>query len=326
MASVAYPSCLPVQQFISRPLSRSVPSHSSEPSTSTPKPPTPRSRTRRISTLDSNHIQPSDYIYLSTHQTAYVRIAPRGSQDEYGRVILRYEIAGHDYTPFPQGTRGYLYYARAHDLAEGGQVRFRVVAAPGDFAAGTDLLFPGGGPWHVRPGLFSGRNNSALAKLLLRDGLVTRAQLAVWDSFPKSLTRTTVVARFGQPFQLDFTLYAPCFWIRTSDRARAVRFWLAKGNYLSRGTGLVCLEPSPLPEHAGRRIAVMRVLEILEPAECQPGLRFVPFLPVPGELLVHPRSGWVVSFEDGRDSPRKYGLESLWEDYERSKSDGEATP
>ncbi|KAI0265331.1 hypothetical protein BC834DRAFT_878916 [Gloeopeniophorella convolvens] len=136
-----------------------------------------------------------------------------------------------------------------------------------------------------------------------------------------------VVGRFGQPFPLDFNLYVPSFWVRASaGGVRSVRFWFTGARYrFLRGAGLVCLEPSTVPAHAGRQVAVLRVLEISEPVERQPGIQFVPFRPVPGELLLHPHSGRPVSFEEGRDSPRKCGLQSLWEDYEQSESDRVAT-
>ncbi|KAI0265328.1 hypothetical protein BC834DRAFT_843595 [Gloeopeniophorella convolvens] len=319
------PRASPCVYFPSRPTSTST-SPLPSPSSPSPRPRSrPRGRTPRkqISTLDPDRLQPSDFIDLSTHCTVGIWTVPRGSY-AVPKVLLRYELGKRKLRlPFPSGARGFLYYARDPELAEGGQVRFRIVPTPeGAFEAGQDLLFRNGMPWHITPGILPRAPAAGLARLLLRDGLVTQEQFAAWKSFPQMLRHSPVVTRFGQPFSLSFSVTMPGIWVRTSTHGRVchLRFRLSTaGHPFTRGAGTVCLEPSSLPEHAGSRVVVIRVLEVLEPVESRTGLGFTPPVPVVGELLRYPHSGRPVEFNLDVSSSAAYNLKSLWDDYAKSK-------
>ncbi|KAI0265330.1 hypothetical protein BC834DRAFT_181430 [Gloeopeniophorella convolvens] len=241
---------------------------------------------KQINTLDPNRLQPSDFIDLSNRSTAAIWTVPRGSY-EVPKIALRYELEGRNSKlPFPSGTRGFLYYLRDPELAEGGQVRFRIVATPeGAFEAGQDLLLRNGMPWHVPPGLLPRAPTMGLMKLLLRDELVTRGQVAVWESYPRKLKPSPVVTRFGQPFSLSLSATKPGMRVRTSSHGhvRHLQFWFSHAKHsFTRGAGTVCLEPSSLPEHAGKHVVVIRVLELHEPVESRAGLGFTPAFPMAG--------------------------------------------
>ncbi|KAI0265325.1 hypothetical protein BC834DRAFT_181345 [Gloeopeniophorella convolvens] len=211
-------------------------STSSLPSSSSPPPRPPSRNTRKqISTLDPDRLQPSDFIDLSAYTTVGIWTGPR-SAFEAPKVHLRYDQAGAHSSriPFPSGARGFLYYARDPGLAEGGQVRFRIVATPESaFEAGQDLLLRNGIPWHIPPGLLPRVPNVGLVRLLLRDELVTREQLAAWESYPQKLRHSPVVTRFGQPFSMSLSAAKPGTWVRTSthDRVHYLRFRLSHANY-----------------------------------------------------------------------------------------------
>ncbi|KAI0265326.1 hypothetical protein BC834DRAFT_181335 [Gloeopeniophorella convolvens] len=315
------PRASPYIYLPSRPTSTSpLPSPSSPSTRRRSKGRTPR---KQISTLDPNRLQPSDFIDLSTHSTVGIWTVPRGSY-EAPKIALRYGMGDRNSKlPFPSGARGFLYYARDPGLAEGGQVRFRIVATPeGAFEEGQDLLLRNGMPWHIPPGLLPRAPNVGLARLLLRDELVTREQVAAWESYPQKLRHSPVVTRFGQPFTPSLSTSMLVIWVRTSthDRVCHLRLWLSLARHsFTRGVGTVCLEPSSLPEHAGKRIVVIRVLELLEPVESRAGLPFTPTVPVVGELLRHPRSGRTVEFDLDRPSIITSTLRSFWDDYEKCK-------
>ncbi|KAI0265327.1 hypothetical protein BC834DRAFT_181364 [Gloeopeniophorella convolvens] len=164
------------------PPSRST-STSSLPSPSLPSPRLGRTPRKQISTLDPDRLQPSDFVNFSTHSMVGVWTTPPGLY-EAPRVRLRYaQRASNVRIPFPPGTHGFLYYARDPGLAEGGQIRFRIVATPeGAFEEGQDLSLPNGMPWHVTPGILPRAPTVGLVRLLLRDELVTREQVAAWES------------------------------------------------------------------------------------------------------------------------------------------------
>ncbi|KDR79815.1 hypothetical protein GALMADRAFT_241904 [Galerina marginata CBS 339.88] len=70
-----------------------------------------------------------------------------------------------------------------------------------------------------------------------------------------------------------------------------------------KGLARVRLEKSPFLEHANTHIVVLRVLEILEPVECDdPQYRENFSEPVAGELLMRNRSG-------GKNIPWVYNLD-----------------
>ncbi|KAI0265354.1 hypothetical protein BC834DRAFT_182067 [Gloeopeniophorella convolvens] len=301
-------------------------STSSQPSPSSPSTrPRPKGHTSRkqISTLDPERLQPSDFIDLSNYSTVGIWTVPRGSY-EAPKIGLRYEVEGRSSKlPFPSDARGFLYYAHDPELAEGGQVRFRIVATPeGAFEAGQDLLLRSGMPWHIAPGILPRAPTIGLVKLLLRDGLVTREQVAAWESYPRKFKHSPVITRFGQPFHMPLSVTMPGIRVRTSTHGhvRHLQFWFSLARHsFTRGAGTVCLEPSSLPEHAGKRIVVIRVLELHEPVESRTGLGFTPAVPLAGKLLQYPFSGRTVQFDLDVPSNMASTLRRLWDDYAKSK-------
>ncbi|KAF9812235.1 hypothetical protein IEO21_06275 [Rhodonia placenta] len=183
---------------------------------------------------------------------------------------------------FPHKARGWLYYYRPPSRPPtAGEVRFRLLPPTGelDFASGTDLSLRFGRlPYAIRLlEIATSTRYRTLANVLLRDQLISQDLLEHW----KKQTNIRVIHR--KTTQFLFGIEDPCI-INLSDDSFTPFIWL--GEDLFRGprfrtqwwdlrkhmngpayTGqILCrLERSTLPNHAQRRVVVLRVLEIIEP-------------------------------------------------------------
>lgn len=138
--------------------------------------------------------------------------------------------------PFPEGTRGFLYYlppgseslttdrddtgrtsdielspfeSVEHDPDAVGRVLFRITdnTDPSSFAAGRDLMQPGGiTPWYAVP-----RKGSGAWRLLLRDGLVTDYNK------PRGTRRltTSIISALEEPFLFDLSNTEVSVYVRS---------------------------------------------------------------------------------------------------------------
>ncbi|KAI0263361.1 hypothetical protein BC834DRAFT_971355 [Gloeopeniophorella convolvens] len=252
-------------------------------------------RVKVIRTLDPARLAPEDWLDLSAQERVRVWTAtPRAASTPAQGTphCLRYEATA----PFPAGTHGFLYFYRDPAAGAGyGEVRFRVTARGGAFAAGRDLRTRTGLPWQLPPGLLVRTSWAGFAELLARDALVARAQLARWASLYKHSGKSALRAA---------VLYGLC---AHADGKNAHVFL--------QGTGVVCLEPSALPEHKGQNVAVMRVVRVLEPVVHNPRLGYTPCYPVEGELLCSLRRGLVRKFREHGKSGVCAALRPLWDDH-----------
>ena len=122
-------------------------------------------------------------------------------------VRIQYTTHRRQNVPFPDNTRGFLYYKGPKpghpDIA--GSLRFRVVSGSGSdcFANGVDLKLPTGGIWemHLYTVVRTERHAGLLLKLL-EEGLVSPLAIEKLKNLPYTLLRSTgqILYRLGDPF------------------------------------------------------------------------------------------------------------------------------
>ncbi|EIM83392.1 uncharacterized protein STEHIDRAFT_159972 [Stereum hirsutum FP-91666 SS1] len=321
---------------------------------------------RRIHTLDSSRLEPSDFQDISSQNFVHWSLTVDGESSGlslstfYARcAIQRVKRGNHPskvknpVVPFPEGTRGFLYYlppgseglttdrddtGRNSDIELSpfesikrdpdavGRVLFRITDNndPSSFAAGRDLMQPGGiTPWYAVP-----RKNSAAWRLLIRDGLLIDSNKP-WGT--RRLTTSTISA-LEEPFLFDLSNTEINVYVRSKRDGGFYK--LAFGNPFCihqkyRPRILRCqFERSAAPKHAGTDTFVIRVLEISAPVRRLPiesdtasfstyHLRVLetPSRPEVGELLPLTRKGTLwsrrVSSGEKKESKWKKGWHVL---------------
>lgn len=174
---------------------------------------------RVVSTLRRESLTTHDYIDFSSRRIVELNIpgeavtlgqAILGLPDR-GVVQLMFYKEGELHSPFPDGTRGFLYYfLPPFAPPTAGQVRFRITPSqdPSSFSSGYDLKNPVTTlprSWSLRR-LVSSPQSRRLASLLLHDGLVTDGLLSDTLEMVKNEDVKSYVPSLyalGQPFYLD---------------------------------------------------------------------------------------------------------------------------
>ncbi|RDB31119.1 hypothetical protein Hypma_000040 [Hypsizygus marmoreus] len=249
-----------------------------------------------ISTLDPSRLQDSDFLDLSngvsctrlvTSTPIILHPSASSSPPEWchsniqiyyhGKIGLR--------RPFPAHARGFLYYHRDPELPPtSGAVRFSLTpdAHASSFSAGMDLILPDGRtPWAIwLVTIANAAKYVGLKHLLLSDGLVTPEllehcrHLGVGSEASNGLNQMYrhTLFRLDQPFVLDlastprFSVVGPQGMERAVITFTRVQMRHTKKPFFPfSGQCMVRFERSLAPEHAGKRVAVIRVLEILTP-------------------------------------------------------------
>ncbi|RDB29998.1 hypothetical protein Hypma_013779 [Hypsizygus marmoreus] len=267
-------------------------------SSTTTKPKAPRPR-RIISTLDPSRLRDSDFLDLSGVRSASLSTSTltdmitsdssSSLQKHRSNIRIYYHGIAAPIHAFPLHTRGFLYYHRDPDLPPiSGAVRFRVMPRSGSgFGTGTDLMsFNGRAPWAIW--LVSIANVDkylGLKQLLLSDCLVTpqllehcrklvaRPGASRLNKIHLNRIYRSMLFRLEQPFVLDlaslprFSVMGPQWIERAELRCTMVqRPGFGPGSFFPySGRCMVRFERSLAPEHAGKHIAVIRVLDILTP-------------------------------------------------------------
>ncbi|RDB31097.1 hypothetical protein Hypma_000004 [Hypsizygus marmoreus] len=295
---------------------------------------------RIISTLDPSRLQDSDFIDLSpkpqnpwnphSQRPSIVCVPPitrQTSSPPSVRSTLYYAISDVG-SRFPENSHGFLYYHRDPQLPPtSGAVRFRLTphAHASSFNVGTDLMLPDGRtPWSrwlvtiANAAMYVG-----LKQLLLSDGLVTPEllehcrHLGARSEVPNGLNQMYhhILFTLEQPFILNlassysFAVVGPQRIERAKLRFTAVQRtgFSPRRFFPYSGQCMVRLEPSLALEHAGKRVAVIRVLEILTPIistdpTFTPGHKGGLFrMPTVGSLLV--KGGRPITIKGDGDSP-----------------------
>jgi hypothetical protein len=157
---------------------------------------------RRVQHLSQAMLEASDFMDLSGLQMA--RIAFAGGDSGPTFLTMGYLSRDVQHLGFPLGTSGFLYFHPGTAGPISAHLRFRVTGSsdPASFDAGQDLLMPFGVPWkHNLTAVFRGDGVGEAANVLLREGLVTEADIARWKRTPVH-SLGEIVAE-GTPFRVD---------------------------------------------------------------------------------------------------------------------------
>ena len=147
-------------------------------------------------TLDPEKLSSLNYFprdISSTQEVSYTV----GTRHTFLRgVSIRYTTLGRRYLPFPNNTRGFLYYQspKPGNPDFSGSLRFRVVSeqGPNSFAQGVDLKLPSGNPWqiHLYTAVTTLRHAGLVFKLL-EDGLITSSVVEKIRALPPMVLQAT---------------------------------------------------------------------------------------------------------------------------------------
>ncbi|PIL30044.1 hypothetical protein GSI_07956 [Ganoderma sinense ZZ0214-1] len=210
---------------------------------------------------------------------------------------------------FPAGTHGFLYYhVGPYSSPIAGELRIRVTSSrdPASFATGSDLLDERSMLWRYPLYKMVCRPDwSEFVALLLQDGLVSQRTLDLVTAAVAPLRRASantqppgaassderhpsvspsnpVLSAFGQEFPFRYTLginfcgvFAGPDTIFTHRVRHITTFWaLREGKRFQyfpfAGSAVCCFERSMLPEHAGKRVVVIRVKRFIDTDPIRP--------------------------------------------------------
>jgi hypothetical protein len=172
-----------------------------------------------IGTLVPSSLTSSDFLDIGRLALAKVRV-PSGQ-----RVSLRYRAHRRAHIPFPEDTRGFLYFLPGPaNVPIAGEVRFRVTSSPDttSFAQGQDLRrMDKLGPWriHLASVLRSRDGYLGLSDLLVnQDRVVERRLITASRAVAhRACSETPVIHSLGQPFILDASEHATSLYIAAQD-------------------------------------------------------------------------------------------------------------
>ncbi|TFY77423.1 hypothetical protein EWM64_g6589 [Hericium alpestre] len=275
------------------PAASSTPQHSSPDGIVTPTESIPKRQGRgrprycAITTLDRARLDSSCFLDISG--SVYLYIYDLAAPDASSVLLMRYTSRLSNkhrvHERFPPATHGFLYFhPDAHNPLQS-QIRFRVTRdhdPARSFSSGHDLTYGSGFTWYIP--LVIAAKNPKLHEMLVRDGLIDDALLAQLQARSPSdvdshrLTRAMSV--LDQPFILDFTKRSLSLVMRVAGQHwrynmhGPLTYYLEKCSFPvhEAGSALCRLERSTLPQHAGRRIVVMRLLKIVRPPKRHPDL------------------------------------------------------
>ncbi|KAJ7458474.1 hypothetical protein FB451DRAFT_1273222 [Mycena latifolia] len=230
-----------------------------------------------ISTVTPSLLKTSDYLDLSQKGSLSIRFPV--CRTPSGEPGLRYSRDEVGLFPFPDHTRGFLYYhADPHATPLEGSIRFRLTAdnSPSSFPGGEDLVSASGFPWQVTLAQVAcTRNYSWIADQLVHENLVTREQLSRFHNLFDQRTfiyPQFLLFRLDSTFLVDFSNAVTLTAI--GERVHKVKmsalFAVRERDqiYPWTGSALARFESSTLPKYAGRRVLHMRFLKIVKPVAC----------------------------------------------------------
>ncbi|KAF8815720.1 hypothetical protein BYT27DRAFT_7079221 [Phlegmacium glaucopus] len=261
---------------------------------------------------------------------ASCRLQTRGSSPP--KLYIRYTTHHRQFTPFPDDTRGFLYYKGPKpghpDIA--GSLRFRIISGSGPdcFSNGVDLRLPTGGVWeiHLYTIVRVERYVGLLLKLL-EEGLVSDSAVKKLQKLPHTLLHgmQQILYKLEDPFvarlhgveslvcmtqeNVGVGQIMPLFF----DARRSIKMHPYEGFVLAR------FERSTLAEHANTRTVFLRVLEEISPIRCiLPEYDSYIAMPMPGRLLSgayikgkQPHRPWNANLDKGRGKAAKM-ISLLW--------------
>ncbi|KAJ7635514.1 hypothetical protein DFH06DRAFT_1003482 [Mycena polygramma] len=280
-----------------------------------------------ISTLDPARITPADYVDPSRRAHFTIRFPESGAATG-GTFHYRYGSKGGK-VPFPPQSAGFIYFNRTPDAAPlEGSIRLRVTPdnLPSSFPLGHDLALPSGLPWQIlllqlaTPRVLHYR----FCDQLVHDKLVSPDQLAKCRAVLRTrLSSSTTLFRLGQPFPVNFDSYISLAVVDEKLHTlvfRSIFYGIKNGVqcYSWAGSAIARFEHSTRPEHAGRRVVHLRILEITKQvSQKHASIRLVK--PEAGRLLAVHRPGsrdsetpWACDI-DARNNSAALALRVLWD-------------
>lgn len=158
-------------------------------------------------TLNEKKLSSSEYFPRDISGTYDVSYTVQTRHTYLQGIAIRYITLGRRYVPFPENTRGFLYYKGPEpgnpDFS--GSLRFRVISerGPKSFEEGVDLKLPTGGVWqiHLYTALRTVRHSGLVMKLM-EEGLVTSSVVEKLRAMPPILLQGTsqILYNLEDPF------------------------------------------------------------------------------------------------------------------------------
>ncbi|KAJ7877467.1 hypothetical protein B0H13DRAFT_2053707 [Mycena leptocephala] len=276
-----------------------------------------------LSTLNPSRLGETDFIDISGAGSVKVFFSSAVST---GRIQY---MRGHGAQrhPFPANTRGFLYFKPQNELSPlAGGLRFRLTDTPhtDSFSHGRDLLWPFGDPWQLTFVQIAIHNSHQhFLNQILRDGFVSASKYRHCREIfanQKRIHPRFMLFSMAQPFVVDLAS-KPSLCVVGAKEVRTTRltttFTDLRGGsevyYPFEGSARVRFERSTTREHRGRRVVVLRILEILRPVVLTvPNYAGRVLPPVAGELLT------VISGRDSQQIPRPWAFDVDRLDSERA--------
>ncbi|KAJ7839825.1 hypothetical protein B0H14DRAFT_1064968 [Mycena olivaceomarginata] len=275
-------------------------------------------RHQKLSTLNSNLIQDTDFVDFSHKTRTNIRFFASGKG--VGDVIQYHYRNG--YMPFPSGTRGFLYWKSEEEISSlAGALRFRITgsADPKSFEDGCDLMWPSGIPWQIMQAQVAtrARYKHILTQLLAED-LTTESNIhQCRKTFRQEhLFPEITLFDINQPFPVNWEATVALIIVGRGGEMRTAYLRSGFSNagpagkraFPFKGRAILRFEPSSLDVQLGQRVLLLRVLRLLDPiADRRSEGRTV--MPVEGNL---------VKIKDMRKDP---AIETPWAfDIDRSNS------
>ncbi|KAI0044820.1 hypothetical protein FA95DRAFT_1608224 [Auriscalpium vulgare] len=254
-----------------------------------------------IRTLEPSKLIPSDFVDLSGRSpVAYnARLADNSRIRTVSALYYAYALG--DNARFPTDTRGFLYFH-----APSREVRFRLLASndPRHFAKGTDLALPSGEAWCLKTAVLATRARAAGFRALLRQDGVRMDALAESSSH-RPATQPSLwqrrkhahrVTRLGETFPVQFASRQISLAVGTPAALVSWKSPFTRSvQPQDSGQALIAFERSPLPEHRGRRVLVLRVHKISGKPQLRPERKALPnhhlYMPKEGSLIYRKKRG-----------------------------------
>ncbi|KAJ6587336.1 hypothetical protein B0H10DRAFT_2094014 [Mycena sp. CBHHK59/15] len=264
---------------------------------------------RIISTLNPAHITPNDFVDFEKVERSRVRFPWQPAYQH--STLFTYDFRG-KFVSFPTHARGFMYYHTEQGYPLAGSIRLRVTAdnAPSSFPRGEDLLLPSGFPWQIMLAQIANlKTYLTVQDQLLREQLVTEEQLTrcreLFGNRGLYYPRLTLF-RTDQPFLVSFLRPLRLCIVGQAElhRARLEHIFTDQGNgghnTPFKGSAIARFERSTLPQHANRRILVLRIVQITEP---------VVSLGKTGKM-VEPKAGALLTLRlHGKERPWAYDVD-----------------
>ncbi|EDQ98206.1 uncharacterized protein LACBIDRAFT_308127 [Laccaria bicolor S238N-H82] len=245
-----------------------------------------------VSTLDQHKLLPSDFLsHLSNRARPGVRflnVAKDMLKDPRLKhtCILpacRWQFGYFDMdgkpTPFPPNSSGFLYYHQPQGAPLlSGEVRFRLTPnnLPESFSQGEDCLIPHGDIWKIPLlSLHSYKTHQDVYRQLQLDGFVSDALHSKLKTVAKTCPcprhSAVILHSLHQVFPVDFALAHMNLFVVGDSTYRRVLLHCPfltqvigyKKDSPFTSKGLARFELSKLPEHAGTKTVVMRVVKLV---------------------------------------------------------------